>query len=196
VLSFLWVPWLARGAADLLGGTLPSTSFLWLALSLSLVALGAGLGAAVARLAPQLGAEGRAAAAADWLGLPTLLERGIARPAAGLARTLAAVDDGALDAVPKTFRALSNTGPRILASIDDRIVDAGVRLAAGLSRWLARMGDRIGERATDGIPSATALLVAVSGREGRRLQTGLSHHYYVILVAGFAATVAVLILGA
>jgi hypothetical protein len=32
----------------------------------------------------------------------------------------------------------------------------------------------------------------VAGRASRRLQTGLAHHYYVILVVGFAAIVGVL----
>ncbi len=106
---------------------------------------------------------------------------------------------------------------RALASFDDRIVDAGVRAAARVPLAVAGVAGWWGERGADGlvraVSGATVRAAAVSrvaderavdgvveqlargtgtvGRNSRRLQDGLAHHYYVILAAGLVATVVV-----
>ncbi len=175
-----------------LGGEVPAGTVLELVLSLALVAVGIVFGLALAARAPRLGAEGRSAAFSDWLGLPWLLEHAIARPVQGLAHHLGRIDDRALDALPRAVRDASAAVPQRLAAVDNAVVDGGVRLAAALWRWLAR----VGELGAEGLPSGSAFLVGLAGADARRLQTGFSHHYCVILVAGLLAAVAVLAIGA
>ena len=107
---------------------------------------------------------------------------------------------------------------RNLAGFDNRVVDAGVRLAAALPAWLSRLfslraewtidgvvqsvarmtmlsadGSRLtDEAAIDGAVEGSARGIGVMGEASRRLQTGLSHHYYVLLALGTAAVVAAL----
>jgi hypothetical protein len=38
-------------------------------------------------------------------------------------------------------------------------------------------------------------LAGIAGADARRLQTGLSHHYYALMAAGLAAMVALLTMG-
>jgi hypothetical protein len=57
----------------------------------------------------------------------------------------------------------------------------------------------LGSRATDdagidGAVEGTARGIGIAGQQARRLQTGLAHHYYVIVTAGVAASVALLAL--
>jgi len=50
--------------------------------------------------------------------------------------------------------------------------------------WLADLGGRTGEWLADGLAEGSARLVAVGGVDTRRLQTGLSHHYYALIAVG------------
>lgn len=103
--------------------------------------------------------------------------------------------------------------------MDDRVIDAGVRRAAWLAGVVSRLFSRRGEFAIDGIVqglAAATLLTAdrsrvaddrgidgaveaagrgvgFGGHESRRLQTGQSHHYYVIAAVGFAVIAASLV---
>jgi len=195
-LSVLWIPAVPNTIADRLGVALPPGSLGLFAASIAAIAAGAVLGIVIARRRADLGRNDTAAALGDWLGLPWLLENAVARPAVALARVLARIDDVLVDRGVHLGAALSRTIAHVLARIDDTVVDRGVRLVAALSRWLANAGDRFGERTTDGLPRLTAYLVGAAGGGVRRTQTGLSHHYFAILVAGLAVAVAVLSYGA
>lgn len=83
-----------------------------------------------------------------------------------------------------------------IAAMDNRVVDKGVRATAAFGDWLARITDRFGEVLSDGIPEGTADITGMLGREARRLQSGLSHHYYAYIVCGIFAVVAILAAGA
>ncbi|WAP68454.1 hypothetical protein [Jiella pelagia] len=67
---------------------------------------------------------------------------------------------------------------------DDRVLDRGVTATADAVHWLASASGRTGEWLIDGIADGTALLVGQSGRDARRLQTGMSHHYYALATGG------------
>jgi hypothetical protein len=110
---------------------------------------------------------------------------------------------------------------RALAAFDDRVIDAGIRasarIASGLSRLLRRRSEISIDAIVDGIGGGTllmangtraaddngvdrtaegvALAVGWAGQALRRLQTGLSHHYYVIVAVGLVALVAALATG-
>ncbi len=201
LLSTLWLAPVHDAAAGLLGAPLPEGTPLGLALSLTAVALGllAGL-----RLARRPGEP----PAADWLGLPAVVDRVLVRPFEAAARAAARADDLALGV---SF----GTVARRAARIDDEILDGmppgtADRAWSGAARtWqgavggvvratcrLAAAASRRGEAASDLIPDGAGRLAGMAGADLRRLQTGLAHHYYLLLVAGFALGAAYLFLGA
>ncbi|MEO8462018.1 MAG: hypothetical protein ABI555_02305, partial [Chloroflexota bacterium] len=107
----------------------------------------------------------------------------------------------------------------LLARFDERVVDAGVRRTAWLAGVVARLFSRRAESAIDGvvrgIARATILTaegsrvaddgavdgaveaagrgVGLAGHQSRRLQSGLSHEYYVLVAVGLAAIAAILL---
>ena len=72
---------------------------------------------------------------------------------------------------------------------DRSLLDAAVWQAAAKTRGLARLGDRAGEMLADGLPEGAARITGRSGADARRLQTGLSHHYYAIFAIGAALAI-------
>lgn len=190
-LSALWWPGVHDPAARLVGAELPGGSALELAASLGALALGLLGGLWLARN-PREVMLARSERVAEWLGLPRLLDAAIRAPVDRLALALAALDDQVFDAGPRAAGWLARRGVATLARGDDRAVDAGVRGTAALGAWLARTGDRFGEAAADALPSGAGALATMSGRDLRGLQTGLSHHYYAILIAGLALAALVL----
>ncbi|MGR3528750.1 MAG: NADH-quinone oxidoreductase subunit 5 family protein [Sulfitobacter sp.] len=170
ILSLLWFSPVAESAAAALDIILPKGSPLVFALSLLLVFIGIAIGVYLVRYRPALGATGSSAAASDWLGLPKLIDIVLIQPADAIARAA--------------------------ARADDRVVDRGIRGTAAFGDWLARLGDRFGEAATDGIPEGTARLTEMFSHDLRRLQTGLSHHYYAYIIGGVFIIFAILVVGA
>ncbi|WP_417809670.1 NADH-quinone oxidoreductase subunit L [Thioclava sp.] len=195
-LSLLWFSPLAKAAAAALGSTLPHGSALALGLSLTFLAAGVAGGLYLVRHFPKLGAQGASASASDWLGLPGLIDLAVVRPVDALARAAAWVDDHILDAGPRGVAALARSGSAIIAAADNQVVDQGIRRTAAFADWLARVSDRFGEAVSDGIPEGTARLTGMIGRDLRRLQTGLSHHYYAYIIGGVFAVLAILAAGA
>jgi hypothetical protein len=94
-------------------------------------------------------------------------------------------------AVTNPFERLASAAARL----DDRVVDGGIRMTAALGEWLSRAASGVGEFVTDGIPEGTAVLAGLSGSLARKLQTGLAHHYYLLLAGGAVATAVVLFVG-
>jgi len=194
--SLLWYPPLSEAIAAALDGRLPKGSPLMLGLSLTFVATGNVVGIYLARRQPALGTSGTAAAASDWLGLPTLITVAIVRPVDALARAAAWVDDNLIDAGPRVVAILGRKGAALIAEMDNRVVDQGIRNTAAFGDWLAYVSDRFGETISDGIPEGSARLTGMLGRDLRRLQTGLSHHYYAYIIGGVIAIIAILAAGA
>lgn len=141
------------------------------------------------------GLTGGARQAADWLGLPWAVERTIVRPSLALAAAAARFDDRVVDAgvrgVGRTAGWLSGR----LAVGDNRVVDAGVRGAAAAGAWGARFTSTLGERGVEGTVAAIVAGISGAGRDSRRMQTGMAHHYYVIISVGLIVLVAVAAVG-
>lgn len=122
---------------------------------------------------------------ADWFGAPFLARRGIAEPTFAFAVLLRRLDDRVIDVgVWGIARAALRSAGRLRA-LDERIVDGAVRGVA----W-ATMRGAAGSRAADdrGIDGAVEWIARASwwsGRQVRRLQTGLAHQYYVVVAVGF-----------
>lgn len=109
---------------------------------------------------------------------------------------------------------------RWLALFDDRVVDAGVRAAAAIGALVSRAFARFGEGGVDGVVSALtggtfrlasgsmdvddrvidggverlATLTERGGAQLRRLQTGMAHHYYLLVGLGLVVMLSVSIL--
>ncbi|HSN70948.1 MAG TPA: proton-conducting transporter membrane subunit, partial [Steroidobacteraceae bacterium] len=189
-LSALWLPAFQDRIAQWLGGSIPTSSTLELLVSIAFVGGGLAAGAALATRRPRLGAQGRAAWLADWLGLPVLINRAVIRPTQGAAVIAARLDDAVLDALPRSVGRAGRRAARSLSRRDRLWVDAGVQLTGAFTEWLARIGNRVGEAITDTIPEGTARLVGAGGRLSRMLQSGLSHQYYALLFAGAVLAIA------
>ncbi len=189
-LALLWLP----PVQALLPLRLPEGGALELAVSLALLALGLLAGLTLARRA-----DAPQTRAADWLGLPALIDAGIVRPFERLAAGAAWLDDVALDAIPrgaaKAARYIARGGRRLpgLMQADLELFDAAVWRVAAATRALARLGGGPGETLSDGLPEGVARITGRSGADARRLQTGLSHHYYAIFAVGTALAILFLI---
>ena len=192
--SALWLPAIRDGLRALLAIEIPQTKTAELVASLLLIALGLLAGRYLAQRHPLLGTGGTSAAAAEWLGLPSLIRRSVTQPFVRLARSAAWLDDRVLDAVPEAAAQGAVRLARLASSGDGRVVDRGIELTAALSVWTARVADRIGERVSDGFPEGAARLVSMTGRDAGHLQTGLSHHYYALLIGGSALLILILML--
>lgn len=198
----------AGAAAD----ALPPSNIAEKAVSLLLAGIGLVAGLQLARSRPGLGRGGIAFRSSEWLGLPSLIRAGVVRPFVRVSRLAALLDDRVLDGMPRAaaarVRAIAAgaaTGdrhafdrlPRSVAALvqalsrgasaaDRRAIDRGVALVAAAAECIAAIGDRLGERVADGIPSGSGWLAGTSGRDLRLLQTGLSHHYYALFALGAA----------
>lgn len=195
-LSALWLPSVSKPVADALAFEWPSGK-LWEKITAGGVAVLAALGAWLVYRpgkahAPEDSKLGRRAA--DWLMLPTLLDRLVVRPTLALA-------DGC-------------------ARFDDRVVDAGVRGSARLGRLASTIASRGLEVGVDWLVEATAAATVVLGNfarvtddelidgavEGsgrtvgkaaepvRRTQTGAVPRYYVYVTGGLFLLVCIALL--
>ncbi|WCR11056.1 NADH-quinone oxidoreductase subunit L [Paracoccus stylophorae] len=175
---------------------LPEGGALEIAASLALLAVGllAGLTLARRETAPE-------PQAADWLGLPALIGHRIVQPFERLAALSAYLDDTVLDAIPRGAawgaRSVARGGQRAWGAMqaDQRLINAAVWQITAMTRALARLSGGPGERLSDGLPEGAARLAARSGADARRLQNGLSHHYYAIFGIGALLAILMLILG-
>lgn len=189
LLGVLWLAPLRDRIAIVLAGEIPASPPGEQLLSLLFVLAGLVLGAVSAHrwLAPT--------AAAEWLGLPRLIERLFVGPVTALSQTCRRVDEALLDAPVSGIAAFGLRAARGFARFDARAVERGARGAAGLARAGARLGAGPGERLSDGVPASVARLVSFGGRIAPRLQGGLAHQYYSLIVVAAALLGAMLILG-
>ncbi len=175
---------------------LPEGGSLEIGASLALLAVGLLAGLTLARR--ETATEPHAA---DWLGLPALIGRGIVRPFERLATLAARLDDSVLDAIPRGAalgaRTVARGGRRAWGAMqaDQGLINAAVWQVAAMTRALARLGAGPGETLSDGLPEGAARITGRTGADVRRLQTGLSHHYYAIFGIGAALAILFLIFG-
>ncbi|RKF22783.1 NADH-quinone oxidoreductase subunit L [Altericroceibacterium spongiae] len=194
-LSLLWVPAVHEGLARAWDGELPHAESWELPLSLALIVGGILAGAALARRSA-LGTQGVTSNAADWLGLPTLIDTSVTRPAFALASTAAYVDDYIVDAPARGAATFGRAAARLFARGDGAVVDRGVRASSAFGRWLAQRSSGIGEWLADAVPEGTASGVGTSGHLAVRMQTGMTHQYYATITGGILLIVALVFWGA
>lgn len=128
--------------------------------------------------------------AANWLGLPTAARWLVADPVLALARSLAAVDDRVVDAGIRGAAGVAALLSRALGWWGERGVDGLVTLLAHGTTGLANTSRTVDDSRVDAAVEALARNIGVAGAESRRLQTGLAHQYYVILAVGVLVVIA------
>lgn len=188
--SAFWIPAVHDAAASLLGARLPEASPVWLIASLTTVAIGVLGGVYMAR---RPGSE----PLADWFGLPTVIDAAISAPFAALARSLAWADDTLVDLIPRSAALAAHHLSRSASRSDGRGLPAWIPGgAAALTRKSAKGADRSdGTGLPAWIPNGTSFVVSMAGADLRRAQTGYTHHYYAILIAGVALGIVLLVFG-
>ena len=183
-LSLLWLPAVQEAVAAALSLRWAAESVALGGTALFLLLLGALGGRWLAIERPRLGHDGPSAALADWLGLPWLIDRVLTRPLQAAARGAAVIDDRLLDALPRGIGQGALRLAAVMRGADHRLVDRGVRITTAFVQWLARIGSQIGEALADGVALLPSRLVEISAADARRLQTGLAHHAFAVLLIG------------
>ena len=129
--------------------------------------------------------------AADWLGIPALARAAVGRPTLALARTLAVFDDRVVDAGVRRAAAIGRGASRFFGAWGERGIEGVVWGLTGATLSTARASRVLDDGAVDHAVEETARAVGWAGGWSRRLQTGMAHHYYVIVAAGLLGAVAV-----
>lgn len=197
-LGAVWAPGAKPVVEALAGGRLPPGETWETILSLAAVATGIGLAFTAWRKRSLFrpGGSARAGRAAEaWLGLPRLARHGIAVPTLALARTLADFDQRVVDAGVRLAARIGRAVGRTLSWWGEAGFDGAVRGLARGTVLLAAASRATDDRGVDASVEAAASGVGAAGRVGRRIQTGSAHHYLAILFAGLLAAVAFAALG-
>lgn len=222
-LSALWLPGAAGLVETAVGAELTAAAPWELPVALAVIAAAGGVAWRLSRRGRlvDLGLSARAQTAIeDWLGLPAATDLLVVRPVLALSGALARFDERVVDAGVRGTAGTAALVSRSLGRFDDRVVDAGVRgvaaFAALLSRFSLRRGEwtfdgavhatadwtmrlasgsrRADDHAVDGAVEGSAYGIGRAGQASRRLQTGQTHHYYVILAVGLATAALVLLI--
>lgn len=191
----LWLSSVHGAAVDALAGEVPAFRAWEVVTSLGLVGLGAALGVLIVRGARRPREAGGSSAAADWLALPAAARTLIARPARRLAVAMSQFDDRVVDRPVGTAAGFAAATSREASAFDEGAVDAGVDLTARLAEGLAGWSRRLVEVVLDEVPEGISRLLGRTGHWTRRLQSGLTHEYFRLVVAGLALTLVLLLLG-
>ncbi len=121
---------------------------------------------------------------AGWWGLPTAARAVVVEPVVGTSRGLSWFDWRAVDRVVRAVAAFARALSGALQRAVEPAVDGFVRLVAGGTLASAEVSRTIDDEGVDGAVEGVAEGIGVAGARSRRLQTGMSHHYYTMLVIG------------
>ncbi len=193
-LSIAWLPGAARWVEAMAGGALVAPTAWELPATLALLVAGLAMVWLRRSHLLTLGLPERLRAlAADWLWLPAATETVIVRPVLMLSRALARLDDRVIDA---GIRAVGWVALRVSAVFSRRgewTFDGLVQATAAVTIGSASATRRADDHGIDGAVEAGARGVGLAGASSRRLQTGQSHHYYVMIAVGLGVMLIVLL---
>ncbi|CAN5562062.1 NADH-quinone oxidoreductase subunit L [soil metagenome] len=186
-LGVLWLP-ATEGWVERLSAARLFEPAAWeLPTSLAAVALAGVVLARLARRHPLLGA-GLAPPVqrfvAGWLALPVLSRRLVVDPTLALARGLATFDDRVIDAGVRAATWVPTALSRLLGWWGERSIDGAVQAVASGALWAGGASRRADEGGVDRAVEDLARATTSAGHHSRRLQSGFTHHYYVLVGAG------------
>ena len=194
-LSLLWLPAAGGVVEELAASPLPHSAPWELFAALALLAAAAGFVLWLHRRGRLLTlglAQSIQSSAGNWLGLPVATSALIVRPILRLSAQLRAFDDRVIDAGVRRAAWLAGVFSSLLSRRFEFAIDGVVRSIAAATLATAA-GSRVADDAgVDAAVEATGRGVGVAGHQSRRLQTGQSHHYFVIVAAGLAVMAAIL----
>lgn len=186
-LAALWLPGVGGIVAAVTGGTIPSGTGWEPVVALALVVLAA-LSLVILERRGRLADLGIRtsvrASLADWLALPSLTDRIVAQPTLWLAAALVRFDDRVVDAGVRASARIGDFVSKLVSRRVEVSIDGLVRLVAELTLRSGTASRRVDDAGLDRTVEAAGLAVGRAGHDSRQLQTGLAHHYYVILAAG------------
>lgn len=198
-LGILWIPGVSDTAARLMPGEAVPIRLAELTLGLGSLVISAGFVVALRRralLAQGLLAPAISNVVAEWFGIANASRRVVVDPVLGIARALAAFDDRVIDAGVRASARIAGAFSGLLRRRSELSLDALVN-GIGSGTLFMALGSRVAD--DQGVDRAAEGVARALGRGGellRRLQTGLSHHYYVIVAIGLIAVGAALAIGA
>ncbi len=194
-LGALWLPGTSDVVEGLTGGDLAAGSAWEFVAAVGLL-LGAGL------VVILLDRRGRLldlgvrpsiqAAVGDWLLLPRVTSALVVAPTLRLSAALGRADDRVIDA---GIRASARVAQLISSLVDRRVeftIDGVVRATAAATMLTAAVSRRADDSGVDGAVEATGRGVSLAGHQSRRLQTGQTHHYFVIVAVGLVLIAVIL----
>lgn len=193
-LGLLWAP----GGSEILelttGGRLAEGK-LW-ELFLSLAAIGAAFGFTWAlwrrgSLASGGLPEGLRRFVAGWFGIPAAAKGLIVDPVIGLSH---GASTGDIAVVDRVVGGVAGMVARLSAGLRRRVeklIDTLARGVGGGTLRTAAASREADEAGVDGAVEGLAGAIGYGGEQSRRTQTGMSHHYYTLMVAGGVVAVIV-----
>lgn len=198
-LGVLWLPAVNDMAERVVGGDVVPTRAS--ELTLGLVSLGIAVWIVVAlrrrgRLAHRVLPPSLTGATATWFGLGVASRRLVVAPVLATSRGLAAFDDRVIDAGIRASARIAGSLSSLLRRRSELSIDALVHGLGGGTLLLATGARVADDNGVDRSAEGVARGLGHAGNLLRKLQTGLSHHYYVIVAVGFLALLAALAGGA
>jgi NADH-quinone oxidoreductase subunit L len=194
-LSLLWMPGAGRIVEEAAGGRLPESAPWETVATLAVLAAAFGLAwwlhhsgrLLTLRLRPAV-----QAAAGNWLGLPVAVSMLVERPVVVLSGWLRVIDERVIDAGIRRAAWVAGVISGLFSRRVELSIDGLVHLVGAVTLSSAA-GSRLADDAgVDAAVEATGRGIGLLGHQSRRLQTGQSHQYFVILGAGLAVMAAVL----
>ncbi len=197
-LGALWLPGGGRLVEDLSGGRLAEGAAWELPVSVAALAIAFTAVTRLVRtdrLATGLVPARVQQVASAWFNLGSLGRLAVVSPTLSLSRALGRIDDAVIDAGVRSAVAVAGACSRLFAAVAELNMDRVVGAVAG--GWLAvggaaRVADDNGvDRAVEGVVAGAVTL----GARARRVQTGLSHQYYLLVAGGIVVMVVIAVLG-
>jgi len=131
---------------------------------------------------------------ANWLGLPVVARWAISAPVLRLSATLARFDDRVIDAGVWVAVAVGKGVSDAFSWRGEKGIDGAVEGLARMTLLGANKSMNLDDVVVDGAVEGTARLTGAAGLRTRRLQTGLTHHYYSAAAAGLLVLIGVALL--
>ncbi len=128
---------------------------------------------------------------AGWWGIPTAARVMIVDPTSRLARWLFAADRNVIARLADAVAGFGDFVSRALKQVVDRSIDAivwGIGTGTIRGAEISRLAD---DRGVDVAVEGLASGIGIAGTQSRRTQSGMSYHYYTMMMVGLVVAIAV-----